>query len=133
MCVKKRRDLECRPESVALGRRFVADTLAEWGVDTSATGPELVDDALLVTSELLTNGIKVCEEAITVELAGNHDHLEISVSDDSPRPASLVDRGAASESGRGMQIISTLCPEWGQTEHDGARKRVWCRLPLRSR
>jgi anti-sigma regulatory factor (Ser/Thr protein kinase) len=130
VCVKKKRRLICRPDSVPAGRRFVAEALAEWGVPYGGPEPGAGYDALLVTSELLTNAVRASAGRVTLEITGHRDHLEIGVTDDNPGRASLATLDPRAESGRGLQIIDSLCREWGQSEHDGHAKRVWCNLSL---
>lgn len=130
MCVKKERHLVCRPESVPAGRRFVAEALTEWGVPCGRREPGAGYDVLLVTSELLTNAVRAGVDRVTIEVTGHRDHVEIGVTDDNPRRATLGALDPRAESGRGLQIIDSLCREWGQSEHDGHSKRVWCDLEL---
>src|SRR5690606_40466131 len=51
-CERYHTELPVHPLSVSLARRHVAHVLMGWGRDT------LIDDAQLVISELVTNGIK---------------------------------------------------------------------------
>ena len=45
------------PKAAAAARRFVRDTLQAWVVTGAADGYGLVDDAVLLTSELVTNAV----------------------------------------------------------------------------
>src|SRR5258708_37502606 len=45
------------PKAAAAARRFVRDTLQAWVVTGAADGHGLVDDAVLLTSELVTNAV----------------------------------------------------------------------------
>ncbi|MBS2545495.1 ATP-binding protein [Catenulispora sp. NL8] len=92
-------------------RRRVADTLLRWGA------PELVDDAVLVASELVTNAFThaaMLEGAPTCRLVLKLfvDRLAVEVWD--PASASAVEVrqravDAETESGRGLEIVAELC------------------------
>ncbi|WP_349498001.1 SpoIIE family protein phosphatase [Actinoallomurus iriomotensis] len=105
--------------SVAAARRFVGDTLRNWGVDE-------VDDAMLLTSELVTNAIVhagtevevVCEALggqVRVEVHDRHQARRI------PVPGDQV-------SGRGLLFPETLAISWGVTYGQGD-KQVWFTVP----
>ena len=105
--------------SVAAARRFVGETLSSWGVDE-------VDDAMLLTSELVTNAIVhagtevevVCESLggqVRVEVHDRHQARRI------PVPGDQV-------SGRGLLFPETLATSWGVTYGQGD-KHVWFTLP----
>ncbi len=105
--------------SVAAARRFVGETLRNWGVDE-------VDDAMLLTSELVTNAIVhagtevevVCEALpgqVRVEVHDRHQARRI------PVPGDQV-------SGRGLLFPETLATSWGITYGQGD-KQVWFTMP----
>jgi serine phosphatase RsbU (regulator of sigma subunit)/anti-sigma regulatory factor (Ser/Thr protein kinase) len=105
--------------SVAAARRFVGETLRNWGVDE-------VDDAMLLTSELVTNAIVhagtevevVCETLggqVRVEVHDRHQARRI------PVPGDQV-------SGRGLLFPETLAISWGVTYGQGD-KQVWFTVP----
>ena len=55
------------PTAAAAARRFVRDTLQSWLVsDAAADGHGLVDDAVLLTSELVTNAVVHAGTAVEV-------------------------------------------------------------------
>ena len=56
-------DLACDVDMVAVARHFVGQTLLLWEVD-----PEHVDDAMLLTSELMSNAIDVHVAALRRKL-----------------------------------------------------------------
>lgn len=109
--------------SVAAARRFVGKTLRGWGVDD-------VDDAMLLTSELVTNAVVhagtevevVCETfggQVRVEVHDRHQARRI------PVPGDQV-------SGRGLLFPETLATTWGVTYGQGG-KHVWFTVPGGSR
>ena len=121
------------PTAAAAARRFVRDTLQSWLVsDIAADGHGLVDDAVLLTSELVTNAVVHAGTAVevTCRLAG--DGVEVVVSDG--HPARLVPEPPEDEhipaertSGRGLLLPAALASAWG-VSYGQAAKAVWFRI-----
>ena len=88
-------------------------------------GPVL-DDALLLTSELVTNAVRHGGGEITCRLWPGPEVLRLEVSDASPTLPHEVHRGLAADSGRGLQIVATVASRWGAipAQQDGG-KTVW--------
>lgn len=110
--------------SVPAARSCLAERLAHLPRD-------LVDDALLVLSELLGNAVRH-----TVASAG---HLEVrwsatpcavrlEVVDGGGGEPRVSDRGEGAVSGRGMAIVEALSQSWGTTALDDGRRAVWSRI-----
>ncbi|OIV36867.1 PAS domain S-box protein [Mangrovactinospora gilvigrisea] len=126
--------------SVAAARAFVRDTLAGWGVE------ELTDDAVVLTSELVTNAVVhagTTAEVLCLRTAGERDGVRIEVADLYPKrrlqmPGHPDSGGAAPmddperEGGRGLLLCSTLSSRWG-VEYSPDRKHVWFLLQLPER
>ncbi|MER5553033.1 SpoIIE family protein phosphatase [Streptomyces sp. NPDC002793] len=129
------------PQASAAARRFVRAALADWtGLGLPSLGEfgeRLTDDALTVTSELVTNAVVHAGTAVELLL-----RLEDSAG---PEPAALVleitdhhparsvrddrdERPDPAEYGRGLQLVATLAESWGITYRTGL-KTVWARLP----
>ncbi|MFF8839830.1 SpoIIE family protein phosphatase [Streptomyces sp. NPDC015130] len=117
--------------SVAAARAFVRDTLQGWGHS------ELVDDAVVLTSELVTNAVihagtsaeVLClrsEDSIRVEVADQYPEREIPVQ--SGRTLANPDR----ENGRGLLLCAALAHRWG-VDYSPTRKHVWFHLDLPQR
>ncbi|WP_101788752.1 SpoIIE family protein phosphatase [Nonomuraea indica] len=108
------------PHAPAAARRFVRRVLADWRLG------HVADDAVLLTSELVTNAVVHAGTAVelTCRLVPHADPpaLEIEVGD--RRPALTV-----AEPGRGLTLAGMLADGWGVT-YTGTRKRVWVRLEL---
>jgi len=123
------------PMAAAAARRFVRDTLQSWvvtGAGADGTGP--VDDAVLLTSELVTNAVVHAGTPVQVTCRLADGTVEVVVRDD--RPTSLVpeppDAGYGSgerTSGRGLLLPSALASAWGVT-YGRAGKAVWFRIGL---
>ena len=93
---------------------------------------ELVDEAEIVASELLTNAVRharpLSDGTIRVRWKIRGDVVEIEVTDGGgesvPRPAP---RTVWLSSGRGLRIVRSIAHEWGVTE-DRTGNVVWATL-----
>jgi serine phosphatase RsbU (regulator of sigma subunit) len=103
-------------------------------MDLPQVAPRLVDDAMAVVSELVTNA--VVHAGTDVQLDWRLEDggaLVVEVRDQHP---SRAPRDAAAgeppydtpEYGRGLRLVGTLAESWGVTYRTGA-KTVWARLP----
>lgn len=124
------------PTAVAAARRFVRDTLQEWSVaDEAAAGSGLVDDAVLLTSELVTNSVVHAGTTVQVVCRLAENEVEVVVADGDPAgllPEPRTDDGylpAERTSGRGLLLPAALASAWGVT-YGRAAKAVWFRLGL---
>lgn len=105
-------------------RRIAAAKLALWGVRA------LSDDALLLISELVTNGFRYgAGKHIAFRLALAKDVLVVEVDDRSPSRPVLREARPDAESGRGLFLVDALASAWGVSE-DGTR--TWCALEVPS-
>jgi anti-sigma regulatory factor (Ser/Thr protein kinase) len=121
------------PTAAAAARRFVRDTLQTWLIGgATIEGHGLIDDAVLLTSELVTNAVVHAGTPVevTCKLAGGG--VEVVVSDE--HPARLVPEPPESEhipaertSGRGLLLPAALASAWGVTYGQSA-KAVWFRI-----
>ncbi|MGW0732523.1 SpoIIE family protein phosphatase [Streptomyces sp. NPDC002851] len=118
--------------SVATARSFVRDTLHGWGYS------DIVDDAVVLTSELVTNAVVhagttadvLClrlGDAVRIEVADRYPEREIPLQQ-SPRTMGSPDR----EGGRGLQLCAALAARWG-VEYTSTHKQVWFQLDLPER
>lgn len=107
--------------AVAAARRHVERACREWHLEA------LEDNALLLTSEVVTNAILHGTGAVRLQMHRSASRLRIEVGDDDPELPSAQDSGNALESGRGLMIVNTLSTDWG-AEQLGAGKIVWFEL-----
>ncbi|MFF3760977.1 SpoIIE family protein phosphatase [Streptomyces sp. NPDC002185] len=117
--------------SVAAARAFVRDTLQGWG------HPELVDDAVVLTSELVTNAVIHAGTAAEVLCLRSDDSVRIEVSDRYPEREIPVQGGRSlgspdRENGRGLLLCAALAHRWG-VDYSPTRKHVWFHLNLPQR
>jgi serine phosphatase RsbU (regulator of sigma subunit)/anti-sigma regulatory factor (Ser/Thr protein kinase) len=116
------------PSAVATARCFVRDTLVSWGLAGRA---DLVTDAVLLASELVTNAIVHAGTAVELTCRLNGATVEISVLDRHPARVIPDPPGAAADvvrpSGRGLLLPAALSSSWGVT-YASAAKAIWFRL-----
>ena len=115
------------PASVGKVRREVVNDL-----QTRDLPEQLVDEAEMVASELLTNAVRharpLSDGTIRVRWKIRGDVVEVEVTDGGgesiPRPAP---RTVWLSSGRGLRIVRSIAHEWGVTE-DRTGSVVWATL-----
>jgi anti-sigma regulatory factor (Ser/Thr protein kinase) len=121
------------PTAVAAARRFVRDTLQAWVVTgAAADGHGLVDDAVLLTSELVTNAVVHAGTPVVLTCKLADGSVEVAVSDGHPgrfvpEPAATQHSRAERTSGRGLLLPAALASAWGVT-YGRSSKAVWFRL-----
>ncbi|MFI2378263.1 ATP-binding protein [Streptomyces sp. NPDC018964] len=117
-------------------RTHVTERLGEW------RAPGLIDEAALVTSELVTNAVRHGHAPVGLDIhlvrggRGAPDRLRIEVWDRGPGfDAGLVrerwarDDDDLAEGGRGLRLTDALCENWG-TRVENGRHVVWACLCL---
>jgi anti-anti-sigma regulatory factor len=133
-------ELAPSPTAPAAARRFVRALCTSWDLNLAddPTDPaerawlaDRVDQAVLVTSELVTNAVVHAhsELRLLVELRG--DQLHLAVQDASPHLLHLASApDVLAEGGRGLLLVEALASTW-QVQHppDGG-KVVACVLDL---
>ncbi|MGW0873982.1 SpoIIE family protein phosphatase [Streptomyces sp. NPDC002740] len=118
--------------SVATARSFVRDTLQGWGF------ADIIDDAVVLTSELVTNAVVHAGTHADVLCLRSADGVRIEVSDryperEIPLQGSLATMGSPDrEGGRGLQLCAAIAGRWG-VEYTPTHKQVWFQLDLPDR
>ncbi|GGS16460.1 hypothetical protein GCM10010252_64770 [Streptomyces aureoverticillatus] len=118
--------------SVATARSFVRDTLQGWGFS------DIVDDAVVLTSELVTNAVVHAGTAADVLCLRTEDAVRIEVSDHYPEREIPLQGSPATmgspdrEGGRGLQLCAALATRWG-VDYTSTHKQVWFQLDLPDR
>jgi len=111
------------PGSAARARTHLRSTAASLPRD-------LLEIALLLTSELVTNAVKYGGDHIVLSVDDGAELFRVEVHDDGP----LAPRLGAAEShalgGRGLLLVESLAHEWGTTRSRGqdTGKGVWFTL-----
>ena len=104
--------------AAGMARSVVRNRLREWKLD------ELLDSAMLLTSEVVTNVIVHTASAPELELSREGAAVLVSVADGSPVPPHRRSHSATAATGRGLQMLQELANDWGWTPvRDG--KAVW--------
>lgn len=109
--------------AVAAARRLVTDQLRAAGAPTT-----LVDDAVLATSELVTNALVHAAAPYRLRVTGDHAEVRIEVHDDATYEPRKQRPDPDDEHGRGLQIVAALADRWGTRPTGDGGKAVWCVL-----
>lgn len=113
---------------------------------------DALDSALLLVSELTTNGVVHAGTAVEVEVAADRHGVTVTVSDQQPGPLRLpaapvlaqpdvaapaavlhagsggdLEDAALDERGRGLFLVDRLATTWGTRHHPGG-KSIWFRI-----
>jgi anti-sigma regulatory factor (Ser/Thr protein kinase) len=126
------------PIAVRLARLFTRQHLSQWGLN------QLINDAELVLSELVTNAVNATGTSnpmprwselhdlalITVRLVVTADSLVIEVWDRDPGPPVPQYPEQADEAGRGLLIVDALCRRWHYFFPESGGKAVWGELAI---
>lgn len=118
--------------SVATARAFVRDTLQGWGY------ADVVDDAVVLTSELVTNAVIHAGTSADVLCLRTEDGVRVEVADRYPeREIPIQGTGRQfgnpdSENGRGLLLCAALASRWG-VEYTPTKKQVWFQLDMPDR
>jgi anti-sigma regulatory factor (Ser/Thr protein kinase) len=93
-------------------------------------GEELVDRAMLVASELVTNAVVHTKGPLRLRLELVAGLLRLAVADQSPRLLGLAaDPGDPdAEGGRGLLVVDQLASSWGVHHPPEDGKVIWCVL-----
>jgi len=92
---------------------------------------DLLDDVLLLISELVTNAVRHGVPPILVAIECDDTSLHVRVRDGSPALPARREVGLESEGGRGMTLVELLTNTWGVepvADDDGVGKEVWFEL-----
>jgi anti-sigma regulatory factor (Ser/Thr protein kinase) len=118
-------DLPLEAASVALSRRFVRAVLDDWGLTA------LLDEALLLTSEVVTNALLHAGTArALLEVHRLADGVRVEVTDRNPALPRVRRFSSSSGTGRGMALVEAWSRSWG-TLPSPPGKTVWFELAMR--
>lgn len=112
-------------ESVRRARRTIAAFL-----DPGEVPASVVDDLLLLVSELVTNAVVHAGSPAVVRLDADLDRIKVAVADRDAdgSPGTVVEPDPLSSSGRGVLLVDRLAARWGVEPHCEG-KTVWFELP----
>lgn len=104
------------PTSSYAARNFVAGTLRRCNRE------DLVEVAILLTSEVVTNVIRHARTNLIVTVRVDRERARVTVRDEEIRPPIRRQRGA--EGGHGLTLVDALAGSWGTTPYREG-KAVW--------
>ncbi len=122
--VHRRLRLPADHRSPAAARAAVRDILLE------ADQSDLLDEALLLTTELSTNGVIHAGTDLDLDVSADERGVTVTVTDYRGGPIEanlLTPPDETSEHGRGLLLVDQFATSWGTT-HDPTGKGVWFRL-----
>jgi anti-sigma regulatory factor (Ser/Thr protein kinase) len=111
-------ELPVSREAPALARDFLR------GSTCAEHHSEVVDDAVLLVSELVTNSALHGGPPVVVAVDCDEATLQVRVGDSSPDLPAPRNAAQSDENGRGLALVAEMSADWGvDTEKDG--KHVW--------
>ena len=121
--------IELRPDrsSPAMARRFVHAFS-----DRQALPPQVDDQLVLVSCELVTNAVLHAGTRLTLSLELHPDRVRVSVRDRSSALPSLRQGQPDSLTGRGLGLVAAVSRGWG-VDPSWAGKVVWAEIGLPAR
>jgi anti-sigma regulatory factor (Ser/Thr protein kinase) len=117
-------EIPAEARSIGQARAFVADALRARGAD-----PAVVQRAMLLTSELVTNAVLHGRPPIQLRLRLTARHVVIEVYDGTAVLPRRMRPTPDDEHGRGLQLVASLADRWG-TRPLPHGKSVWCTVAL---
>jgi hypothetical protein len=106
----------------AMARRFVTETLMAWGRQ------ELVADAVVISSELVTNAVLHAGTDFVLTISRRSDGaIRLAVRDEKPTVPRPRSAAPGAGSGRGLFLVAAIASSWGADVVGGA-KVVWAQL-----
>ena len=113
--------LDAVPRNVSIARHAVADLLDRAG----GIPAEVVEDVVLLVSELVTNVVLHARTTVRVMARADGRRVIVAIGDDDPHNVPRRrDRGLSAPTGRGLRLLDLLASSWG-VEVGAASKVVW--------
>ena len=122
--VARRVTLPLDSESVPRARSFLRESMREV---TAEWDPDLVDDAVLLMSEVVTNALLHAGTPIEVSVDCTDARLRVEVADGSPVHPVLREHPTLAGTGRGLWLLDELATDWG-IHPEATGKVVWFEL-----
>jgi anti-sigma regulatory factor (Ser/Thr protein kinase) len=120
--------LPSEPESAALARATVVETLGAWGLEGPGPGRTSTSDvAALLVSEVVTNAVRYSSGPIELLLRRSPSAIWFEIGDEDSRLPRLRHARSDDEGGRGLALVQALASAWG-TREVPTGKVVWFRL-----
>ena len=114
-----------RVDSVPAARAFLIQLLHGWDI-----ADQIIDDASLLTTELMSNAVEHGSGVVDLEIAVQDGLLRVGVHDGSvelPVKGEVIN--ASLEGGRGIWLVHSIARDWGSdSSGEEAGKTVWFEL-----
>ena len=111
-------------ESARGAREFVEEHCRQWAVH------DIVDDVMLVVSELVTNAITHARSACELRLLLTGSVLRVEVGDTGAGTPDPMRTDGDDEHGRGLVLVAALSRAWGIDSVADGGKVVWAEVPI---
>jgi anti-anti-sigma regulatory factor len=108
--------------SPRLAREFTRLTCAGWGLD------RLLDDALLLVGELVTNAVMHTDSTPVVRLELRRTMFSVAVCDDLRGEVTMRDPGGDFAGIHGLLLVAQIAAAWGSSPTSTGGKVVWATL-----
>ena len=113
-----------RVDSIPAARAFLTRLLHGWDVSD-----EVIEDASLLTTELMSNAVEHGTGIVHLEIAVHDGLLHIGVHDDAVELPVKREASSSRLQGRGIWLVQSIARDWG-SDSSGAEpgKTVWFEL-----
>ena len=108
--------------SANTARAFTREALAEWNIT------DVVDDTLLVVTELVNNAVTHAQSECHLRLSVNATAVRVEVIDRSTETPEPLAPSSTRDHGRGLHLVDALTAAWGVERVDDSSKMVWAEL-----
>lgn len=114
-------------QTLAADRRAPSTARAAVRALCASLFPHLIDDAMLLVSEVVTNAVKHGHAPLSLQVDCDSDGIVVAVEDANPEVPRTRRTDHRRHSGRGLVLVQRLASDWG-VRMTPRGKQVWFRL-----